>query len=161
MKNDQIHSHSHVDQNPLDIPQYIDRPEYVKNKWAGFSLQILGWSLWMWLIMPIFTVFLWWFEGQNIYKQLFLSLNNNGRYSLYMLAICIAILILILFIWASYNWIRFYNVQRRTAPEPATEAQIAQSFNLNIRDIHAMKSSKNMILHFDEHGNLIKYDTDL
>ncbi|HCO07377.1 MAG TPA: poly-beta-1,6-N-acetyl-D-glucosamine biosynthesis protein PgaD, partial [Acinetobacter ursingii] len=35
MKNDQIHSHSHVDQNPLDIPQYIDRPEYVKNKWAG------------------------------------------------------------------------------------------------------------------------------
>ncbi|WP_252718151.1 PgaD family protein [Acinetobacter ursingii] len=78
MKNDQIHSHSHVDQNPLDIPQYIDRPEYVKNKWAGFSLQILGWSLWMWLIMPLFTVFLWWFEGQNIYKQLFLSLNNNG-----------------------------------------------------------------------------------
>lgn len=54
MKNDQIHSHSHVDQNPLDIPQYIDRPEYVKNKWAGFSLQILGWSLWMWLIMPLY-----------------------------------------------------------------------------------------------------------
>jgi len=120
MKNDQIHSHSHVDQNPLDIPQYIDRPEYVKNKWAGFSLQILGWSLWMWLIMPLFTVFLWWFEGQNIYKQLFLSLNNNGRYSLYMLAICIAILILILFIWASYTgyvFIMFKDVVHQN-PQP-------------------------------------------
>ncbi|MCU4413550.1 poly-beta-1,6-N-acetyl-D-glucosamine biosynthesis protein PgaD [Acinetobacter sp. WU_MDCI_Axc73] len=159
MKNNPIKSDIHSELHSVDIPEYIDRPEYVKNKWAGFSLQILGWSLWMWLIMPLFTILLWWFEGQNIYKQLFLSLNNNGRYSLYMLVSCIMVLIMILFVWASYNWIRFYNVQRRNIPEPATEAQIAQSFNLNVCDIHMMKSSKNITIHFDDDGNLVKYET--
>lgn len=159
MKNNQIKLN--VDENSLDIPEYIDQPKYVKNKWAGFSLQILGWSLWMWLIMPLFTILLWWFEGRNIYNQLFLSLTNNGRYSLYVLACCIFILILILLIWASYNWLRFYKTERRNMPEAATEAQIASSFHLSVQDIKSMKNSKNMTLHFDEQGNLIKYETDL
>ncbi|WP_130802195.1 poly-beta-1,6-N-acetyl-D-glucosamine biosynthesis protein PgaD [Acinetobacter ihumii] len=157
MKNKQLETNSSP--NPrLDIPQYIDQPEYVKNKLAGFSLQILGWTIWMWLIMPLITLFLWWTEGRNVYQQLFLSWGNNGRYSLYTLAICIGIFILMLLVWASYNWIRFYKIERRELSAPVTINEIAQSFKLSSNDIMLLQHNKNLTLYFDDHGNLIKYD---
>ena len=30
------------DESKLELPEYIDRPEYVRNKSVGYSLQIAG-----------------------------------------------------------------------------------------------------------------------
>ena len=45
------------DESKLELPEYIDRPEYVRNKSVGYSLQIVGWFVFMWLFMPLITVF--------------------------------------------------------------------------------------------------------
>ncbi|EOA2657314.1 poly-beta-1,6-N-acetyl-D-glucosamine biosynthesis protein PgaD, partial [Acinetobacter baumannii] len=37
MKND-----ANIDVEVLDIPEYIDQPEYVKNKTANYTLQTIG-----------------------------------------------------------------------------------------------------------------------
>ncbi len=47
------------DESKLELPEYIDRPEYVRNKSVGYSLQIAGWFIFMWLFMPLITVFFW------------------------------------------------------------------------------------------------------
>lgn len=43
------------DESKLELPEYIDQPEYVRNKSAGYSLQIVGWFMFMWLFMPVLT----------------------------------------------------------------------------------------------------------
>jgi biofilm PGA synthesis protein PgaD len=59
-----------TDDTKLDIPTYIDKPEYVRNKTAGYSLLALGWMMWMWLFLPLLTLLFWWFEGNLAYEQL-------------------------------------------------------------------------------------------
>lgn len=147
-----------IEKELLDIPEYVNQPEYVTNKLSGFSLQVIGWFLWMWLLMPLFTLILWFFEGKTVYEQFILSLDQDGRYSLYILSLCIFALVALLLTWASYNWVRFYNVERRMPPQAATEEQLAKSFNLNVADVTAMKKSQNITLHYDDQGNLIHYE---
>ncbi|MEG2268108.1 MAG: poly-beta-1,6-N-acetyl-D-glucosamine biosynthesis protein PgaD, partial [Acinetobacter sp.] len=55
-----------TDEAKLDIPAYIDQPEYVQNKTAGYSLLALGWIIWMWLFLPLLTLLFWWFEGNLV-----------------------------------------------------------------------------------------------
>ncbi|SST29329.1 Biofilm PGA synthesis protein pgaD [Acinetobacter baumannii] len=52
MKND-----TNIDVEVLDIPEYIDQPEYVKNKTANYTLQTIGWFCLMWLLFPLVSLF--------------------------------------------------------------------------------------------------------
>ena len=52
MKND-----ANIDVEVLDIPEYIDQPEYVKNKTANYTLQTIGWFCLMWLLFHSFHYF--------------------------------------------------------------------------------------------------------
>ena len=70
------------DESKLELPEYIDRPEYVRNKSVGYSLQIAGWFIFMWLFMPLITVFFWWFEGKTIYQQMVVQAAPNSQLSL-------------------------------------------------------------------------------
>ena len=58
------------DESLLELPEYIDRPEYVQRKSAGYGLMALGWMLWMWLFLPVLTLLFWWFEGNVVYAQI-------------------------------------------------------------------------------------------
>ena len=151
----------HSDTTSLDIPAYIDRPEYVKNKSAGYLLQIVGWGIWMWLLMPLVTLFLWWFEGKMVYEQLFLSLHTSGKYSLYNLGVCITVLVALLWIWASYNWIRFVNNERRSSPKPACLDQLSQSLNVSTADLKRMRAHKNLTLYYNDQGELLDYENNV
>ena len=59
--------------------------------------------------------------------------------------------------WASYNWIRFRNKERRHAPIPVTAEHMAKSFALQVTDIETLKQAKNVTLHYDEDGVLQQY----
>lgn len=60
MKND-----ANIDVEVLDIPEYIDQPEYVKNKTANYTLQTIGWFCLMWLLFPLVSLFLWILKGTS------------------------------------------------------------------------------------------------
>lgn len=56
---------ANIDVEVLDIPEYIDQPEYVKNKTANYTLQTIGWFCLMWLLFPLVSLFLWILKGTS------------------------------------------------------------------------------------------------
>ena len=148
------------DESKLELPEYIDRPEYVRNKSVGYSLQIAGWFIFMWLFMPLITVFFWWFEGKTIYQQMIVQAEPTSPLSLVHLATMILIFIAVLLLWATYNWVRFAGKERRSAPVSVNEEQLAISFKVNPVDILNMQQAKNLTLYYDEDGRLEFFETN-
>ncbi|MFD1439209.1 poly-beta-1,6-N-acetyl-D-glucosamine biosynthesis protein PgaD [Acinetobacter terrae] len=142
------------DESKLELPEYIDRPEYVRNKSMGYSLQIVGWFIFMWLFMPVITMFFWWVEGKTIYQQMVIQAAPNSQLSLMNIIAMIAIFICVLLLWATYNWARFHGEDRRRAPLAIDEKQLASSFKVNTVDILNMQLAKNLTLYYDEQGKL-------
>ncbi|WP_407308373.1 poly-beta-1,6-N-acetyl-D-glucosamine biosynthesis protein PgaD [Acinetobacter sp.] len=142
------------DESKLQLPEYIDRPEYVRNKSMGYSLQIVGWFIFMWLFMPLLTVFFWWVEGKTIYQQMVVQATPDSQLSLMNMIVMIVIFIGVLLLWATYNWIRFYNRERRSTPLAIDEHQLALSFKVNKTDILNMQQAKNLTLYYDNKGKL-------
>ena len=142
------------DESKLELPEYIDRPEYVRNKSVGYSLQIAGWFIFMWLFMPLITVFFWWFEGKTIYQQMVVQAAPNSQLSLMNITVMVLLSICVLLLWSSYNWVRFAGDERRTAPLEVDEKQLAMSFKVNTADILTMQQAKNLTLYYDDKGML-------
>lgn len=116
MKND-----ANIDVEVLDIPEYIDQPEYVKNKTANYTLQTIGWFCLMWLLFPLVSLFLWIFEGHLIYDYVWVDHVSEVKTLLHLLLL-IGLSALILILWASYNWLRFHGDDRRSkAPNSSVE----------------------------------------
>ena len=148
------------DESKLELPEYIDRPEYVRNKSVGYSLQIAGWFLFMWLFIPLLTIFFWLFEGKTIYQQMIVQAEPTSPLSLVHLATMILIFIAMLLLWATYNWVRFAGKERRSAPVSVNEEQLAISFKVNPVDILNMQQAKNLTLYYDEDGRLEFFETN-
>lgn len=147
-----------TDKALLDIPAYIDQPEYVRNKAVGYSLLAFGWVVWMWLFMPLLTLFFWWVEGGLVYDQLVVAEMPKESLNLFQLMGLIATFISCLFLWAGYNWYRFHNKEKRLSPKNVTTSDLAQSFSVNAYDIRRLQQAKNITLHYSEEGELRAYD---
>lgn len=146
------------DESQLELPQYIDRPDYVKRKSAGYGLMAAGWMLWMWLFMPLLTLLFWWLEGNTIYVQTIEYVRPQTSLSLMKLIFCISVLIGCLFIWASYNWVRFHGEDRRQPADDAQDEELAQGFSVSTHDIELMRNGKNIVLYYSGDGHLSHYD---
>ena len=146
---------------PLELPEYIDKPEYVRRKGAGYGLMAVGWLLWMWLFAPLLTGLLWWLEGQVVYAQVMGQSQPMTSISLMKLSFGIGVLIVCLLAWASYNWARFHRAERRRPLDNATEEELAQSFAVELRDIVQMRRAKSITLHYSDEGLLQNYAVNL
>lgn len=152
-------NHLITDISKLELPKYIDKPEYVKNKSVGYGLLFAGWILWIWLFLPVLTLLFWWFEGNIIYEQLILvEQQSSTGLSLLNMALIISLLVLSLWLWASYNWARFSGLDRRKSLASLSNEQLAMSFKLSISDIEALHQSNNITLHYQDDGLLKQYD---
>lgn len=149
------------DVKKLDIPQYIDRPEYVSNKMAGYSLQALGWMLWLWLLLPLITVSLWLYQGRLIESHLLSSEAENQLHHFKAVAIVILLMMLGLILWASYNWFRFYNVENREITSPIETQDLANFFAVNQTDLEEMIQAKIITIHYDEQGQFVKAEINI
>ena len=132
----------------------------MRNKSVGYSLQIAGWFLFMWLFIPLLTIFFWLFEGKTIYQQMIVQAEPTSPLSLVHLATMILIFIAVLLLWATYNWVRFAGKERRSAPVSVNEEQLAVSFKVNPVDILNMQQAKNLTLYYDEDGRLEFFETN-
>lgn len=147
------------DVSKLELPEYIDQPEYVKNKTVGYGLLVIGWALWMWLFLPLLTLLFWWFEGSTIYEQLIIADRKQPMgLTLLNMMLIIGLLILSLWLWASYNWIRFHGQDRRQKSRPLSFEQLAVSFDVTVKDIQVLRQANNITLYYDDDGLLEKYD---
>jgi biofilm PGA synthesis protein PgaD len=148
------------DESKLELPEYIDQPEYVRNKNMGYSLQIVGWFVFMWLFMPTLTMLFWWFEGQTIYQQLVTEAQPDSQLSLMNIIVMILSFISVLFLWATYNWVRFSGKERRKTPLAIAVPQLASSFKVNTADIINMQQARNLTLYYNNKGLLEFFETN-
>lgn len=146
------------DETKLDLPEYIDKPEYVQNKSVGYALQTIGWLLLMLLFMPLITLFLWWYGVHNIYHYVLIDTSQDAHFNILNIGIIILILGGILLSWAIYNWLRFRKKERRTRPENTSLKQFAENFNCTEEDVLNLRQRKNITLYYDDHGLLEKFD---
>lgn len=143
----------------LELPAYIDQPDYVRNKSAGYGLHILGWMAWVGLFLPLLTVLLWWFEGTTILDQLVFHVRpRSSILSITHLAVIILILGAAFLLWINYNWIRFYGEDRRKFPEQVSNTALAKSFIVPVEILTEMQQQKSQTLHFDEEGNFLEVE---
>ncbi|WP_242789409.1 poly-beta-1,6-N-acetyl-D-glucosamine biosynthesis protein PgaD [Acinetobacter sp. ASP199] len=147
-----------VKEAKLDIPEYIDVPEYVSDRTSGYTLMALGWMAWIWLFMPLVSLGLWWFESSLIFDHVLRDHKPYQGMTLLELALLIIVAFLSLLLWASYNWIRFNRIDRRSAPRPVELQEIAYSFDVEKHALLEMVQAKHLILYYDQGGRLEQYD---
>ncbi|NNP72125.1 poly-beta-1,6-N-acetyl-D-glucosamine biosynthesis protein PgaD [Acinetobacter defluvii] len=152
-----FHSDVVTDASKLDIPAYIDQPQYVKNKGVHYTLQAIGWTLWTVLLLPLITVLLWIFQGKFIQSYIFAEHFSVQIYNFAWLALIVGVCCASLLIWASYNWLRY-----RTAKKPkvlnVTHSTLAKDFLMSTEELLKMQKSKNIVLHYDDEGILYNYE---
>lgn len=147
-----------VKEAKLDIPEFIDVPEYVSDRTSGYTLMALGWMAWIWLFMPLVSLGLWWFESSLIFDHVLRDHKPYQGMTLLELALLIIVAFLSLLLWASYNWIRFNRIDRRSAPRPVELQEIAYSFDVEKHALLEMVQAKHLILYYDQGGRLEQYD---
>ena len=76
---------TNIDVEVLDIPEYIDQPEYVKNKTANYALQTIGWFCLMWLLFPLVSLFLWILKGTS---SMTMWVDHVSEVKLYCIYFC-------------------------------------------------------------------------
>lgn len=155
--------HYAIEQDPekLDIPQYIDRPEYVRNRKAGYTLQILGWFIWIWLLLPIVSVLFWIYQAVVIHQHVVVQPVQDQFYNLQLIGSAILIMIFCLLLWAGYNWLRFRNRERRKIVNSTTRQEFAAYFSIDLNDLVDMQQGKIITLHYDDQGELVEYEISI
>lgn len=153
--NDQFSQASH---EKLDIPDYIDQPEYVKNKSAGYTLMIVAWLIWACLFLPALTALFWWFQGSVAYEQLIIESKPESAISLIVLMFMILILVACLIVWASYNWFRFGQNEKRSAAPNVANSKLSESFDIGQHHLDELQQSYNITLYYGEAGQLYAYE---
>ena len=142
----------------LDIPQFIDQPKWVKSKSKFYLLQFFGWSFWTFLFIPVFTLVLWLFQGNLIQSYIFAEQINVQLWNLIWLAVLVAFFGASLLLWASYNWIRFGNVKPRQQLDDVKNNVLCDYLSVTSHELKQLQNSKNVVLHYDEQGQLYEYE---
>lgn len=146
-------------ESELELPAYIDQPDYVRNKTAGYGLHILGWMVWVGLFLPLLTLLLWWFQGVTILDQLIFNIQpRNSIISISHLVLMIVILSGVFMLWICYDWIRFIGGKRSQPTSVVSVDELSKSFIIPVQTLTDMQQQKMQTLHFDDEGHFINAD---
>ena len=143
--------------NDLDLPQYIDKSKFVKNKQGHYLLQFTGWSFWSFLFVPLLTLILWLYQGNLIRNYIFAEEFHIQLLNIMWLAALIIFFGATLLSWASFNWIRFRKQHEIKEVSNVNNSILAKYLIISPAELEAMKASKRVVLHYDENGELYDY----
>ncbi len=139
----------------------IDRPT-LKSKTRNFSewtLNILGWILWIFLMRPLFLLFMW-FVGYKIFYLHMIKLEgytNLDKFIAY--TIVIFSIFLILMIWHKYNVFMFRNKERRVGRKNVSNKEMTDFFKFEDPEkIEDIKKARNIDIYFND-NDIIKFKT--
>ncbi|ENX12586.1 poly-beta-1,6-N-acetyl-D-glucosamine biosynthesis protein PgaD [Acinetobacter sp. CIP 64.2] len=152
-----LHSNIVVDESQLDIPEYIDQQQYVKNKGAHYLLQGIGWALWTLLFLPLLVIFLWLYQGKLIKNYIFAEQISVQIHNFFWLTLIVAMCCTSLLLWASYNWLRYRKTEKSTINN-VSPSLLAECFFIPMDDLAKIQNSKNIVLHYDHKGLLADYE---
>jgi len=120
--------------------EIIDKPELesVFKRFVEGSITAALWLIWLYWILPFLTIILWFLGIRIFYHGLFeggvsteiIEVFKNG-------GIAIIIVLLLETIWINYNYRMIFKKrgERRKFAEPATDAELAQYFNIDLETL--------------------------
>lgn len=144
---------SNLESNDIELPSFIDRPDLQSHGQRTVSsvLAILGWVCWLYLFLPLLTLFGWAISYERVNQ--YIVHNKDGFFQqIELLGPIVIIMGMLLLLWAIYNLIRFRGVSRRTAPENTTVEDIAGHFKLDVSLVKRAQNQQVSVFYFDEQG---------
>jgi len=129
-----------------------------QQKFGSLFLSALSWLLWLYFLLPLFTLGGWllgvknlsdeirWFGG---YKTLLELLELYGE--------IIVVIALLWLLWTLYlSWLH-----SGVAPNPSSlvsDRQLCEAFKIDEEQLRKAKSGKNLTIHFDDHALITDID---
>lgn len=136
----------------------IDTPllQSLKQKYVSALLTFIFWVLWIYLWTPLITL-VGWILGINLafFQMVELGGYKDVAADFVIFLLCVAIMGGALAIWASYNFFRFRNVDRRTPLPAVTNSQLSAFFKVDRVMLSKQQEAQCLSVSFDEQGNIV------
>ncbi len=140
----------------LKPPLIIDRPELVsasRRTLYGF-LTALVWAVWIYLWLPLVSLLAWFLGAQRFVDVVLPLQQREDLLTLQQYAAILLLTIVVTALWSLYNLRHFGHHDRRHAPSPIDDAEIAQDFHLRPQILADLRDSRRATLDVDEDGEL-------
>ncbi len=138
------------------LPDIIDRNDLVPpgKRRVGQIVSLAAWMVWIYLFTPIIAL-IGWALGVGLFERHILNdpMGTLQAIQIYGLVILIAGLIFIS--WASYNWLRFHNHERRHAPPPIGPQELAHRFCISPQEAEEIEQQRIVTVHFNDGAEII------
>ncbi|MFI9652760.1 poly-beta-1,6-N-acetyl-D-glucosamine biosynthesis protein PgaD [Guyparkeria halopsychrophila] len=138
------------------LPNIIERNDLLtpSERRVGQIVGLVAWAIWIYLFTPTIAL-IGWLLGAELFERHILKdpMGTLEAVQTYVLVILIAGLIFIG--WASYNWIRFRNRERRLAPPPLSSQDLARRFGISLADAESIENHRIVTVHFNEGAEIL------
>jgi len=119
------------------------------------TITFAAWLLWIYLFMPLLTLFLWLLGIRFVLMEYFKLSTIEGLVNVIVLySVIIAFLWIIFEVWSIYNWWLFAGKDRRRKNEVVQDEELCEYFGISQKKLTAMRSSTNICIDFDENNKL-------
>ncbi len=142
-------------------PLIINRPDLLslRRHYADNLLKLGVVLTWLYLLMPLLTLFNW-YLAYTFFNQHLILLGGYQEYKtatsvIYLLVI--GALLMLVLLWAGFGprLDRKLAVQKQGAP--VSLEQMSAHFALDREQVEAFRGKKNLVAHFDQQGQLIDF----
>jgi biofilm PGA synthesis protein PgaD len=140
----------------------INQPglQKLRQRFASSLLTFLFWVIWIYLWLPLFSLFAWLLGVDLFYDQMIVRSGYEALVDVIAWYLLVILLIAItLLVWAGYNLFRFRNKNRRRGSSQVTLSEIADHFGTDAGHLAQWHSARYMIIHSDQHGEIQHVET--
>ncbi|WP_410474280.1 poly-beta-1,6-N-acetyl-D-glucosamine biosynthesis protein PgaD [Guyparkeria sp. TX1] len=139
------------------VPEIIERNdlESTGKRRVGQFVSLVAWVVWIYLFTPLIAL-IGWALGVGLFERYILDdpMGTLEAMQVYVLVILSAGLIFIG--WASYNWLRFHNRERRHEPPPVSANELAHRFHISPEDAREIEYQRIVTVHFNDDAEIIE-----
>lgn len=142
-------------------PLIISTPslQNLRQKYVSTVLTFLFWVIWIFLWTPLVTLVGWVLGLEQVYFQMVALDGYREVLKDFVLFLeWVAVMGGALAIWALYNFLRFRNVERRTALPPVTMTQQATFFRVDAEILAKHQQARCLSVSFDANGNIVEHE---
>jgi biofilm PGA synthesis protein PgaD len=139
------------------LPDIIERNdlESTGKRRVGQIVSLIAWMVWIYLFTPIIALIGWFFDVELFQRyNLDDPIGTLEAVQVYVLVIFIAGVVFIG--WASYNWLRFHNRERRHAPPPVSSRDLARRFGISPAEAEDIEHYRTVTVAFNEDAEIIE-----
>lgn len=138
----------------------IEKPQLIRKFrfFSEMSLAVIGWTVWLFIVRPIFLVLLWIMGFSIFYEEIIKNESVKNLKQLWVYLIVIMLLYTILQLWNRYNVIRFRGKERRRSSAPASDKEMGAFYEMTEEDVRNLKRWEMVDVHFYPDNQIVFED---